>query len=275
MKLDTSSYYPKSPLDNESFDSSVESENTVQTTARPVAAVDPDAPESIEEKELNLEKVISPNNPQRNPNHPVVKALDVLSNIFSWVFVPLLMPVYGMILIFTLSILSYAPLGSRIIFTLITFAINVLIPMVLVILLKRTGFVKDLGLNGRKERFIPYLTCILCLLGTAWFVHSKGMPMWGTMFFVAGAVAGIIELIVNFWWKISVHAAGIAGIVALLIRMLHSGYPRPEILSWLIVAILLCGIVGSARLWLGRHTPAQVLAGYIVGFCSVYFLTLI
>lgn len=250
MKLDTSSYYPDSPLDN-------------------------DIPDHIEEQELQLEDTLRPAPKNEPPSNPAQPGIDLIANILSWVFVPLMMPVYGVMLIFSLSILSYAPLSSRIVFTLITLAINVLVPAAVVILLKRFGIVNDLGLNGRKERMIPYLICVICLLGTAWFMHSKGMPVWGTMFFVGGAVAGVIELIINFRWKISVHAAGVAGIVALLIRMLHVGYPRPELMTWLIISILITGLVGSARLWLGRHTPAQVLAGYIVGFCAVYFMTLI
>ena len=57
--------------------------------------------------------------------------------------------------------------------------------------------------------------------------HEGRAPMWLTMFFAGGAVAGIVELIVNHWWKISVHAAGVAGIVALLVRIMHDGYPAP------------------------------------------------
>ena len=99
--------------------------------------------------------------------------------------------------------------------------------------------------------------------------------MWLTMFFAGGAVAGIVELIVNHWWKISVHAAGVAGIVALLVRIMHDGYPAPSIFIWLCISIIVAGAVGMCRVWLGRHTVWQVLAGYTVGFCGVFFMTLI
>ena len=48
----------------------------------------------------------------------------------------------------------------------------------------------------------------------------------------------------------------------------------PELFGWLIAPIIVSGLLGSARVWLGRHTVWQVLAGYAVGFCSVFFLTM-
>ena len=102
-----------------------------------------------------------------------------------------------------------------------------------------------------------------------------GFPMWVVMFYAGGALAGLIEAIINNWWKISAHGAGVAGLVALLVRMSHTPMVNPDVLTWLIVAVACAGLTGSARLWLGRHTLGQVLAGYAVGFCSVYFLTMI
>lgn len=44
----------------------------------------------------------------------------------------------------------------------------------------------------------------------------------------------------------------------------------------LVSGILLCGIVGSARLYLGEHTMRQLVAGYAVGIIAVplsFFVT--
>ncbi len=81
---------------------------------------------------------------------------------------------------------------------------------------------------------------------------------------------GIVELIVN-WWKISGMPPEWAGIVALLVRIMHDGYPAPSIFIWLCISIIVAGAVGMCRVWLGRHTVWQVLAGYTnVGFCGVF-----
>ncbi len=212
---------------------------------------------------------------QPEDNTPLDRFVTLCSNILSWVFVPLLMPVYGIILIFSLSFLSYAPFHTKLVFTLIVFGANFIVPMLLVLLLKKLGLIDDVGLNGRRERLIPYIITIICLAGTGLFLYLKMAPLWVAMFYAGGALAGLINLIVNFRWKISAHAAGIAGVVAMLIQVIKEG-PSSEGMEWWIVgAIITAGLLGSARIWLGRHTLLQVLAGSAVGFLSVWTLSLL
>lgn len=206
---------------------------------------------------------------------PLEKGITTVSNILSWIFVPLLMPTYGIILIFTLSFLSLASSSTKMLFTLIVFGANFILPMLLVLLLKKLGMIENVGLNGRKERVIPYIITIVCLVGTGWFLYFKGAPLWVAMFFAGGALAGVINLIVNFWWKISAHAAGIAGIVAMLIQITKEGFPAPHTTLWIVLTIIMAGLLCSARVWLGKHTLAQVLAGSAVGFLSVWSLSLL
>lgn len=205
---------------------------------------------------------------------PAEKAITKIANILSWLFVPLLMPTYGILLIFNLSILSLAPTQTKVLYTLIVFGANFLLPMLMVVILKKMKLIDDIGLNGRRERVIPYVITIICLLGTGWFLHMKGAPLWVAMFFAGGALAGLINMIVNFWWKISAHAAGIAGIVAMLIQIVKEGFPVPGTTLWIVATIILAGLLCSARVWLGRHTLMQVLAGTAVGFLSVWSLSL-
>lgn len=205
---------------------------------------------------------------------PAEKAITKIANILSWLFVPLLMPTYGILLIFNLSILSLAPTQTKVLYTLIVFGANFLLPMLMVVILKKMKLIDDIGLNGRRERVIPYVITIICLLGTGWFLYMKGAPLWVAMFFAGGALAGLINMTVNFWWKISAHAAGIAGIVAMLIQIVKEGFPVPGTTLWIAATIILAGLLCSARVWLGRHTLMQVLAGTAVGFLSVWSLSL-
>ena len=253
MNLDTSGYYPKSHLDDE----------TPQEEAAEIVIV---------------EENLTPGSPQDSFDEgglpeeaPVVTGI---AHFLSWVLVPMFMPVYGIMLAFGLTILAFTGFGTRLAFTAITAAFNVAVPAIIVIILKKAGLISDIGLNDRKERFIPYLVCIVCLIGTAIFIHYKGAPLWLVMFFMGGAAAGIVEVVVNRWWKISVHAAGIAGIVALILHLMQFEYVLPYAQTWLLISVGAAGLLGSARIWLGRHTLWQVMAGYAVGFCSVYFLML-
>lgn len=269
MPIDTSSYYPEVPgndsredgfsLNKRSGGLFGDTQETDGKAREPLSPPDP-VPDKKNKDAMQT---------------PTERMADTVSHILSCILVPLLMPVYGLMLAFGLSVLDVAPMGMRVLFTLITAGINVAVPMVMVLLLKKMGFVEDLGLNGRKERLIPYVISIVCFGVTAWFMSSKGAPIWLSMFFAGGAVAAFVNLIINFKWKISAHAAGIAGVVALLVKIAKDGSPEPEIFFWLLLTIGLAGLLGSARVWLGRHTVWQVLAGYAVGFCSVFLLTMI
>lgn len=273
MPIDTSSYYPEVPSPDGRGDDEFSLNKREGGLFGDQALSSPESSELKPETECFVQHKNNKNKDDDEP--PAEKVVTGVSHFLSWILVPLLMPVYGLILAFGLSILDVAPMGMRVVFTLIVAGINVLIPMILIGLLKKMGVVEDLGLNRQKERLIPYIISIVCFGVTAWFMHVKGAPQWLSLFFAGGGIAALINLIINYKWKISAHAAGIAGVVALLIRIAKDGSAEPDIFFWLLLTIVLAGLLGSARVWLGRHTIWQVLAGYTVGFCCVFFLTMI
>lgn len=266
MPIDTSSYYPEvNDPNNDSSGNSLNSRNIS------LFGSEGKSPEFSDESS----EVPSPTPPPPANNekeYGVDKFVTFCSNLISWALVPLLMPVYGIILVFCLSVLDVVSPGLRMAFTFIIFGINFCIPMLFLLLLKFLGIIHDPGLNDRQERLIPYIITAFCMGGTAWFLSSRGAPLWLDMFYLGGATASLINLIINFKWKISAHAAGIAGLIALLIRLEKDVAVEPQLFVWLLIVIGAAGLVGSARIWLGRHTVWQVLAGYAVGFCSVFFL---
>lgn len=210
-----------------------------------------------------------------NPKSPCEKGMDLTANLLSWILVPVFIPIYGMILIFTLSVLSMTTLPiTRVLVTLVLFGINVAIPMALMLVLKRLKVISDVGLNMRRERPIPYLIVMLCYLASARYLYAHGAPDWVSMFFTGGGAAALINLIVNFKWKISAHAAGMGGVCALLVYIAHQ-MPDGANIIWLCVWVLLSGLLGAARIWLRRHTLLQVIAGFLNGYLCVALMQLI
>ena len=264
MKLDTTGYYPSSPLDEE-----------VSTT--------PDQQPAAEESSAYQSAIASAEESTPRPETPdpmPIAAGDMtegerfltgVSNFLSWIFVPLMMPVYGAIIAFTLSILSFNMLSVRMLFIGLVAGINLMLPISVIIILKRVGVLSDYGVNRRSERSLPYLIGIVCLIATAVLLYFKHAPLWFVAFYVGGALAGIIELLVNLRWKISAHAAGVAGVVALLTYLVL----YDSAFGWLVASVAIAGLVGSARILLGKHSVWQVLAGYAVGFAAVYIPLLV
>lgn len=200
---------------------------------------------------------------------------DLLATILSWVLVPTLIPVYSIFLILWLSPLSLVTsVSMRLYVAMIIFGITCVLPAIIIYVFKLLGFVSEVGLNRRRERTLPYCVVILSYLLSAWYLYYLGAPDWVTMFYVGGGVAAFINLIINFRWKISAHSAAMGGVCVVLLHIAHL-MPGTVTLVWMCVWLLLTGLLGTARVWLRRHTLLQVLAGCAVGAASVYFMTLI
>ena len=265
MPIDTSSYYPEvnGPDGERKEDSLNGIHDSIFGTRK------------IEEKIIHAEKneeSLPYNNKKPEKESSWERLATICSHILSWGLVPLVIPVFGILFIFKLSVLYVIPAGMQTAVTLVIAGINFIAPMILILLLKLLGLVQDVGLNGQKERTLPYIITALCYGASAWFVASRGAPLWVDMFFCGGVVASLINMIINFKWKISAHAAAVAGLIALLIRMQRDVAVESHLFLWLIITVGAAGLLGSARIWLGRHTVWQVLAGYLVGFCSVFFM---
>lgn len=274
MPIDTSSYYPE--VNPPQGEKNGDSFNGVHDSLFGKSNTPSLEPNDKEDKLNSPENQGTLNTPTKdNDNFGWEKCVTLFSHFLSWIFVPLIIPVYGIIFIFRLSVLDVIPADLQTAVIFVIAGINFLAPMLLIYVLKSLKLIEDVGLNGQKERAIPYIITALCYGGSAWFVASRGAPVWVAMFFVGGVVASLINFAINFKWKISAHAAAIAGLVALLIRLQRDVAVEPQLFVWLIITVGCVGLLGSARVWLGRHTVWQVLAGYAVGFCSVFFMMFI
>lgn len=202
-------------------------------------------------------------------------AMDIICRLLSWIMVPLVMPVINIVLILGLSGLRALPDMYKLWTVLIVLGFNTVLPMVLIGLLKMLGIVRDLGLNSRSERLVPYLITITGLICTILFLRHNEAADWICASYIGAAIASAICCIVNFWWKISAHAAGAAGVLGTLAVMATMGEAAVGLQWWFFAACMLTGLMGSARVFLRRHTDMQVLAGYICGFCSVYITAII
>ena len=197
------------------------------------------------------------------------------SQIVSGVFSPLLIPSYGTILVSYLTIMRLLPLRYIWLGVGVVFMLTCLIPIAGIFALYKAGFVKDAGLNERTERTVPYILTILCYLGAGFFLYRAGTPLWIDMFFAGGALAALISIIVNRWWKISAHGAAMGGLTAFVFRMAASHYAIYNLEVWMSVVVIATGLVLTSRVFLNRHTLMQVLLGAANGFLCVWLLSMI
>ena len=188
-----------------------------------------------------------------------------ISHVISTVFQPLLMPTYGVMLLFMYSYfgVAYSNRFWHIVTPIIL--ISFVIPGILINLLLRIGLISDLSLKVRKERFYPYFITLLSYSAMVIFYYKAQMPTWFITMMAGSIAIMIIAILITLIWKISAHMFGVGGLVGGVMSVCY--YVEHSNPYWLFIGlfILACS-VGTSRLILKRHTLAQVIAGFLLGF---------
>ena len=202
--------------------------------------------------------------PSTSPEH-VSPSLRIPAQTASDIFSPLLMPTYAMFAALWLSSLSLLPVSARLGACFGVFIATALIPMSFILVMMKLGKVSDTSISRPSERTIPFVVATLCYVGAAVYLRLIHTPLWMTLFPVGAAIVSLISLLINFKWKISAHAGASGGLVGFILWMACRDMIIYSPLLWLSMAIVVSGIIASARLVLGRHTLGQVAAGTLLG----------
>ncbi len=189
----------------------------------------------------------------------------ILSNIFQ----PLLFPTYGMILLFQVGSFVYADFMEYKLPTVLSvFLLTAVVPLVVILFLKKMGLVSSIQLANRKERTIPYVFTIFSYAAAIIFLYRIGMPFYVVSMMTGVVFSTILIMLINLKWKVSAHLSAIGGLCAAIIVVSYHLYITPLLL--LSVAFVLAGLLASARIILKMHTPMQTLVGFCIGFTVVY-----
>ncbi len=190
-----------------------------------------------------------------------------LARVFSTVLQPLLMPLYGVLLILNANsyMALFLPPQTKMYIIITVLVCTLVVPALFIFLLNAIGMLEDLRMNNRKERILP-LAVILLAYGLCAILIGRAPAPLALLAMAAGVVCIVIALIVTPFWKISLHMTGAGGVYALLL-FLGMAESR-DFTVYMMVATLLVGVLAWARLYLGRHTPAQVAAGFFGGFVA-------
>jgi membrane-associated phospholipid phosphatase len=134
----------------------------------------------------------------------------------------------------------------------IALALSVLPVFIVTICMVRLKMLDGLFTNPRRQRNLLYLLAsVLAALGCGllWYLDA---PRLISVTFTAGLAAIVIFMIINYFWKISLHTAFISASVAVVIIVYGAAA------AW---ASVLVPPVAWARIKLKQHTLAQVITG--------------
>ncbi len=198
--------------------------------------------------------------------------MKLFARICSTIFHPLIMATVGIFLSLYFSYMRMLGTQYIINISLMIVLLTIAIPSAGVLLLYKTKHIKSIGLVNRTERTLPYLLFFVCyVIGTIflWFSNLRGMQLG---FFIGGLLAIAIDLLVNRWWKISVHMTAIGCLTGLIFVMSYMQYIMyTEYIPYLqVIAVISSGALGTSRILLRRHTIGQVCCGFINGFFWVF-----
>ena len=195
-----------------------------------------------------------------------------ISKIFSVVFHPVFIPLYGLLLIYSSpTLLSFIPARMKWTIFLLVLANNVILPLLLAAMLYLRGAIKTFNARDRNERVVLLTFALLMYTITAILLLKIQVPNLFRAYFISMAFVTLVTLIITAIYRISLHAAGFGGLLSLLIFMIMLYDIRS---AWqLVIVILIGGGVLSSRLYLDDHTPTETWTGLFAG-AGVMALTL-
>jgi hypothetical protein len=193
-------------------------------------------------------------------------AIKLPAQLLSYVFHPLFIPVY--VCCFLLYWHPYTFAGftklvkSRL---LATVFINLaFFPGITVFLLWRLRFVSSILLQTRKERIIPYAAAMIFYFW-GWYVfrNFNEVPEALKQFLLGSFITVIAAWLANIYLKISMHALAMGGMLYFILWVSFSTEGSSALYSS--IALLLTGMVCSARMIVSDHHPVEIYSGLLVG----------
>ena len=164
------------------------------------------------------------------------------------------------IIIILLGIESTTSSNEAIKWSLISLALSVFPVFTVVIYMVRRRKLDGIFINTRRQRSRIYLLAIFCAVIGYIILIICDAPELLRAAFLSGLIAVVIFMIINFFWKISLHTAFISASVAVLIIVYGKGA------AWTVIFVPL---IAWARLEMRLHTPAQVAAGALLSVAIV------
>ncbi|MRR18819.1 hypothetical protein EG827_01365 [bacterium] len=190
----------------------------------------------------------------------LTKAAEVLSVIFH----PLFIPLYGLLIIYSSpTLLSFIPFQLKRLIFILVLTNNVILPLALAAILYVRGAITTFNARDRNERVILLTFALMMYTLTAYLLLRMEVPNLFRAYFISVAIVTLITLLITTFYRISLHAAGMGGLLVLIVSMILL-YDITTV--WQMVTVLIAGgAVMSSRIYLDDHTPAEVWTGLATG----------
>jgi hypothetical protein len=194
-----------------------------------------------------------------------------LAKAISYLFHPLLMPLYILLLLLNLDAFFLSGLASSYKLTLVgvTFLTTILVPLLLIFLLYKRKLIRSFFMETREERIYPILIIAIFYYLTYYLFKGIRISPVFSYYMLGATFLSILALIITFYRKISLHMLGMGGLSGLILGL---GFNLSvNLVYFIVLTIFISGITGFARLKLSSHKASEIYSGYLLG-AGVMFL---
>ena len=199
-----------------------------------------------------------------------------LAHLFSYLFHPIFIPLYAVAFLVFIhpSYFSGFSMAAKKQTLLIVFINAVAFPILAVVLLKAVGFIQSIFLKTQKDRIIPYMACgIFFFWAYLVFKNQTNYPLILSSFLLGVFLASSAALLANIYFKISMHATGVGGLLGIFLLIMKS---NTMLMTWpLCIAIAITGLVCTARLLISDHSIKEIYIGLIAGLLSQFVAAIV
>ncbi len=207
-----------------------------------------------------------------------------IAKIVSFVFHPLFLGFAIVVMTYWIDQYGYYITEPRAIgaMMIMNFFMLVVFPAVSILMLAGLNLISGVTMPKREDRIIPLIITLSLYI---WYyvnvLNNAALP--DSLRFVALGLCLSVgtAFFINNFAKISLHMVGAAGLVMAIGLMLLSfrrsyieidlglaGEYRVSAIFTLLGCIMVCGLVGSSRLYLKAHRPQEIYGGFIVGLLA-------
>jgi hypothetical protein len=206
-------------------------------------------------------------NENRDISSPAAKIVSIL-------FHPLLMPVYGFLIIFSApTLFGYLSFEIKKLILMIIVVNNVFLPLSLIPFLLHRNVISTWSIEKREERKIPLILATVLYATSSYIVFRFPIPFFLKAFVYSTFFLSLFATVINLWWKISLHSIASGALIAVVLMLSFKMYT--PLVWYLVVVVVAGGGVLSARLRLHYHNPQQVWLGLLAGFAGSFLFMLI
>ncbi len=202
---------------------------------------------------------------QAGTQSPVLR---ILANIVSFVFHPVFMPTVLTCLLYILAPSNFAGIEEKKLSMYIFIIANITLfyPLLITFLLKRLGFIQSYYMTDQKDRIIPFISTTIMYFWVYWVFRNTGTPFILRLMLLGNLWGIVVLFILNIFFKISMHTSAAGGFLGVMIVLLLTN-PVNMMLP-LFISLIVCGMIGTARLLLGAHKPGEIWWGYAIGILA-------